>query len=304
MRLKSNDFIQVKTISELHETLGLRKPKHPLFSVHRYENVNQIVLDKKINLTTDFYQITLKRNSDCKLKYGQTNYDFNEGVLSFFAPKQITIINAENLFPTSGWLISIHPDFLNDNLLALQIKEYGFFQYSTNEALFLSDEEEKNMDALFQNIEREYHQPIDNFSKDVVLNIISLMLTYANRYYNRQFITRKPVIQPLLSKVELILTEYFRNEANEKLPSAETIAEQLNISPRYLSSCLKQLTGQNLQQHIHEKLIERAKELLASTSLSVSEVAYQLGFEYPQSFSKLFKTKTNTTPLEYRKSFN
>ena len=168
----------------------------------------------------------------------------------------------------------------------------------------MSEEEGRNMDAIFENIEKEYNLAIDNFSQDVILNAIELLLTYSNRYYNRQFITRKTAIQPLLSKVEMFLTDYFRNAENEKLPSAESIATQLNISPRYLSNCLKQLTGQTLQQHIHEKLIERAKELLGNTSSTISEIAYQLGFEYPQSFSKLFKTKTSLTPLQYRKSFN
>lgn len=304
MSLKSSNFVQINSIDALHKAMGFQKPKHPLFSVHRYENVKQIFLDEELKLVTDLYQITLKRDSECKLKYGQTKYDFDEGVLSFFAPKQINVIEAENLFPPSGWLISIHPDFFNDYPLALKIKEYGFFHYSTNEALLLSEEEEENMNAIFKNIEKEYNLPIDNFSQNVVLNAIELLLTYSNRYYNRQFITRKIVIQPLLTNVEILLINYFRNEENENLPTVEFIASNLNISPRYLSSCLKQLTGQNLQQHIHEKLIERAKELLGSTSLTISEIAYQLGYDYPQSFSKLFKTKTNLTPSQYRKIFD
>jgi AraC family transcriptional activator of pobA len=167
----------------------------------------------------------------------------------------------------------------------------------------MSEEEEKIIEAIFENIRREYQLPIDNFSQDVLITNIELLLTHCNRYYARQFISRKPVNQSLLIKVEEILKGYLE-EGNRILPSAALIASQLNISPKYLSDCLKQLTGQSIQQHIHDKLIQRAKEQLGNTEFSVAEIAYQLGFEYPQSFNKLFKSKTNISPLTYRKLLN
>jgi len=304
MRIKSSNIVSIKSIDELHRKLALGKPKHPLISLHRYENLPQMLLQSPLKLTTDLYQITLKIDSDCRLNYGQREYDFNEGILSFFAPRQISIVDAEKLLPPSGWLISIHPDFMNSYPLAIKIKEYGFFHYSTNEALIMSEEEENSMETIFKNLEREYKLPIDNSTQDVLINHIELLLTYANRYYKRQFITRKHTTHKLLVKVEIILNTYFSNAVNKKLPTTEWIAEQLHISPKYLSDSLKQLTGKSLQHHIHEKLIERAHELLGSTDLSIAEIAYQLGFEYPQSFNKLFKNKTQQTSSQYRENLN
>ncbi|MFI2744541.1 helix-turn-helix domain-containing protein [Zhouia sp. PK063] len=303
MKSNKNHTVNISSIGELHKSLGAKKNRHPLFSVHRYEDVSQIKVSERTTLVTELYQIALKKDCPGKLKYGQNDYDFDEGVLSFFAPNQINILEAGDLLPASGWLISFHPDFLNNSSLALKIAAYGFFDYATNEALIMSEEEENNMEGIFQNIEKEYLLPIDNFSQEVILNNLELMFTYSNRYYNRQFITRKPFNQTLLTKVELILSEYFRTPEKQTLPSAEYIASQLNLTPRYLSDCLKQLTGKGLQIHIHEKLIERAKQLLGGTELTISEIAYELGFEYPQSFHKLFKKKTGYSPLEYRTEY-
>ena len=304
MESKNIVLADIKSIAQQHEYMGFGKPKHPLISLQRFEDVPQIKIKERVKLIADFYQVTLKKKCSCKLKYGQNEYDFNEGVMSFFSPKQIIIIEPGNLFPPSGWLMSIHPDFFNSYPLAKKIKEYGFFDYATSEALIMSEEEEQSVERLFEDIEKEYQLPIDNFSQDVLLSTIELLLTHCNRYYTRQFITRKPNNQTLLVKVEKILNEYFKVIDNNSLPSAEFIASQLNLSPKYLSDCLKQLTGQGVQQHIHDKLIERAKEQLGTTNLTVAEIAYQLGFEYPQSFNKLFKSKTNITPLAYRKSLN
>jgi AraC family transcriptional activator of pobA len=277
MITNSSNIVSIKSIDELHRKLSFGKPKHPLISLHRYENLPQMLLQAPLKLITDLYQITLKKDSDCRLNYGQSEYDFNEGVLSFFM----------NTYP-----------------LAVKIKEYGFFHYSTNEALIMSEEEEHSMETIFLNLEREYQLPIDNSTQDVMINNIELLLNYANRYYKRQFITRKHISHKLLASVEIILNTYFSNAVNKGLPSMEWIAQQLNLSPKYLSDSLKQLTGQSLQHHIHEKLIERAHELLGGTDLTIAEIAYQLGFEYPQSFNKLFKNKTQQTPLQYRKNLN
>ncbi|MCF0049337.1 AraC family transcriptional regulator [Dyadobacter sp. LJ53] len=189
--------------------------------------------------------------------------------------------------------------------MANKIKSYGFFNYSVNEALILSDDEQSSLETIFGQLQKEINLPIDTFSQDVILSHLDLLLTYGNRYYNRQFITRKATRNELLNRMEYLLDEYFSKRTSEKgVPTVSQLASLLNLSPKYLSDCLKQLTGQTALQHIHEKLIDKAKEQLASTELSVSEIAYHFGFEFPQSFSKLFKSKNRQTPLEYRQSVN
>lgn len=299
------ETVHIKSISQSHQLMGVAKPKHPLFSILRFEDVPQYNVENQTRVIFDFYQIALKVNCPGKVIYGQTPFDFDEGVLSFFAPKQVSLINPGLLFPQSGWLINIHPDFLRSFSLDKKITEYGFFDYAVNEALIVSEDEEYSMQTLMQQIEKEYYLPIDNFSQDVIISNLELLLTYCNRYYNRQFITRKNITNNLLIQVEQFLKDYFEKSAiNRGLPTVELLASELNCSPKYLSDSLKQLTGMTAQQHIHDKLIEKAKEKLSTTELSVSEIAYELGFEYSQSFNKLFKKKTDISPLEFRQTFN
>ncbi len=302
--MNDDSFIHIKTLSQQHQLLGIESPKHPLFSIMRFEDIPKIENEERVKKLSDFYQIALKIDCPCKLKYGQSQYDFDKGVLSFFSPKQVSILEPGPVFPESGWLLIIHPEFLRSYPLCKKIKTVGFFEYNMNEALLLSEEEQQSIERIFEQIDREYQLPIDTFSQDVVISNLELFFTYCQRYYNRQFITRKIVYNELLNKVEKILNFYFDNTNEKGLLTAADLATQLNMSPKYLSDCLKQLTGQTTQQLIHEKLIEHAKDILATTELSVSEIAYQLGFEYPQSFNKLFKNKTNQTPIEYRQSFN
>ena len=298
--------VHIKSVAQQHQLIGMGKPRHPLFSVLRFDDFPPIETENRVRLLSDCYQITLKKNCPCKLKYGQTNYDFDEGVMSFFSPKQVSLIEPGDVLPSSGWLLVIHPDFLQTYAISQKIKGYGFFDYTMSEALIMSEDEETAIDAILRQIEKEYQLPIDHFSQDVLIANLDLLLTLCNRYYNRQFITRKPASQPLLDKVDKLLTDYLEAHegAGKGLPTAAFIASQLNLSPKYLSDLLRQHTGRSIQQHIHDKLIEKAKEQLATTTLSVSEIAYALGFDYPQSFSKLFRNKTQTSPLEYRQSFN
>lgn len=297
--------VHIHSITQLHQLLGMAKPKHPLFSLVRFEDFSSSEVTQRVRLISDCYQITLKKDCPCKLQYGQTTYDFDEGVMSFFSPKQINIVEPGGFLPTAGWLLTIHPDFLTGSLLAQRIRSYGFFNYSVNEALILSDDEQSSLETIFELLQKEINLPIDTFSQDVILSHLDLLLTYSNRYYNRQFVTRKIGSKELLNRMEHLLDEYFSEETMQKgMPTVSRLASQLNLSPKYLSDCLKQLTGQTALQHIHEKLIDKAKEKLAGTELSVSEIAYHFGFEFPQSFSKLFKSKTRQTPLEYRQSVN
>ncbi|MEH6406455.1 MAG: helix-turn-helix transcriptional regulator [Leeuwenhoekiella sp.] len=298
---------RIKTISEYHKLMGLTKPEHPLITVLNFENIKRLPNDPGSRVF-DFYSIALKRNfnASIKYKYGQQSYDFDEGVMFFIAPGQVFSIESSGDYQLSGWMLLIHPDFLWHSPLAKTIKQYEYFSYTAHEALHLSDKEEGMVTGIMQNIANEYHSNIDKFSQSVILAQIELLLTYSDRFYNRQFITRKITNHKILDRLEAILSGYFNNDnlAINGIPTVHLIAEQLNVSPSYLSTLLKSLTGKSTQQHIHDKLIEKAKERLSTTDLSVSEIAYQLGFEHSQSFSKLFKTKTNLSPLSFRASFN
>jgi AraC-like DNA-binding protein len=298
-----------KTISEFHEFRDLPKPQHPLISMINVENVKHLHADEPMGLVFDFYSIAIKRTHNAKVKYGQQAFDFNEGIMSFMAPNQVFSIAIDNKnedLKQSGWVIYIHPDFLWNTSLAKVIKRYDFWSYSLHEALFLSEKEETVINNIVQNIEQEYHGNIDKFSKQIIISQIETLLNYAERFYNRQFITREKSNYELLDRLEKLVGDYFNSDdlISRGLPTVQYIAEQLNLSPKYLSSLLRVQTGQGTQQFIHDKLIEKAKEKLSTTSLSVSEIAYELGFEHLQSFSKLFKTKTDQSPLEFRQSFN
>ncbi len=295
---------RIKSITEIHRLMELPKPHHPLIGMI---DVSRLKNDTGINAVIfDLYVISLKRGCD-KLLYGQQKYDFDEGLMAFMSPGQI-LRGEENGVPSNleGWMLFIHPDFLWNTSLAKKIKKYEFFDYASNEALFLSGKEEMLINGIMENIENEYEANIDKFSHDIIISNLETLLNYAERFYQRQFITRKITNHQILDKLEKLLSDYFNGDdlITKGLPTVQYISDNLNVSSTYLRSLLKTLTGQNTQQHIHDKLIEKAKEKLSTTDLSVSEIAYELGFEHLQSFSKLFKTKTKVSPLEFRKSFN
>ena len=305
MRKKETTPKKFESLSELHRLLGLPKPLHPMISLVENKN-NKIDLSKfPGSFVHSFYKISLKTKLTGRIKYGQGYYDFDEGGLLFKAPNQVSS-NAEISQDHSGFTVLFHSDFLAGYPLAKEINQYGFFSYSVNEALHLSDKEKSTIISIFKNMEEELNSPIDDFSQDIVISQIELLLNYSNRFYRRQFLTRKVLNNNLLQKLEEILNDHFNNEKllKDGIPTVHSLAEQLNMSPSYLSDMLRSLTGQNTQQHIHNKLIEKAKEKLSTTSLSVSEIAYGLGFEHSQSFSKFFKTKTNQSPLQFRAMFN
>ena len=296
--------VRIKTIAEFHRLRNLPQPEHPLISVVDYSMIEHT----PGSAVFDFYSISIKRGVNGRMFYGQQEYDFDEGVMFFMAPNQVLRVEAEpyRTAEPSGWILLIHPDFLWNTPLAKTIKQYEYFDYSANEALFVSKKEEVIINNVIQNIKQEYHNNIDKFSQSIIIAQLETLLNYAERFYHRQFITRNKNNHTILQKMELLLNDYFKNEniSNKGLPTVQYIADALHVSPGYLSSLLKVLTGQSTQQHIHDKLIEKAKEKLSTTDLTVSEIAYELGFEHPQSFNKLFKTKTNLSPLEFRHSFN
>jgi AraC-like DNA-binding protein len=295
--------LRIKSITEFHRMRGLPAPEHPLISVVDYS----ILEPAHGSVVFDYYSISIKRGVG-KMFYGQQEYDFDEGVMYFMAPNQVLRVEpGQNDFAErSGWILLIHPDFLWNTPLANGIKKYDYFDYTVHEALFLSDKEEAILTDIIENIQQEYRTNIDKFSQTIIISQIETLLNYADRFYQRQFITRKKANHKILDSLEKLLADYFNSNelATKGLPAVEDIAKNLNVSPGYLSGVLKNLTGQSTQQHIHNKLIEKAKEKLSTTRLSVSEIAYALGFEHSQSFSKLFKAKTKLSPLEFRQSFN
>jgi AraC family transcriptional activator of pobA len=299
---------RIKTISEYHRVTGLSKPEHPLISMIDIETVTPPDVEGPISLIFDFYSIAVKRDMGNRLKYGQQTCGFDEGILFCTAPGQVINIQlkTDTEQAASGWMILIHPDFLWNTPLAKNIKQYGYFNYSVYEALNLSDKEEVIVTNIANNIKQEYHNNIDKFSQPVIIAQLEVILTYIDRFYQRQFLTRKIESHKIIERLEEVISTYFGDEklASNGLPTVAYIAAELNVSPSYLSEMLKALTGQSTQQHIHDKLIEKAKEQLSTTGLSISEIAYGLGFEHLQSFSKLFKTKTNLSPLAFRKGFN
>lgn len=296
------------SISDFHAFCSLPNPEHPLISLIDYSKVRYPVDDTELKWIQNYYSIGLKRNVNARFDYGQQEYDFDSGVLCFVSPLQFLRIEMKpdvKVEPT-GYLLLIHPDFLWGTSLIKKIKSYEFFSYQINEALFLSDKEEKIIVDLFKNIEKEYQNNIDKFTQELIVAQLELMLIYSERFYERQFFTRKKSSHELLDKFEEILSQYFEsgNLIENGIPTVKTIAEKMNISPNYLGTLLRIHTQQNTQQHIQHKIIDTAKERLSTTSLSVSEIAYELGFEHPQSFSKLFKQKTNQSPGEFRRLFN
>lgn len=304
MKKKNGLLRKFKSLSDFHRVLGQNMPFHPMISLMDI-SYNNILPDETFDsFATDFYQIIYKPDMHGKARYGQSHYDFAEGGLIFSAPNQI--FEAPPKSKRSGYVLSIHPDFLLSYELSKKIKQCGFFSYAANEALHLSSKEKETIMSIFKIIDEELKSRIDDFSHEVIISQLDLVLNYCNRFYKRQFITRQTVNNNLLAKMEEILDANFNDAGSmpKALPTVQYLADQLKTSPSYLSDMLRSLTGQNAQHHIHNKLIEKAKERLSTTESSISEIAYMLGFEHPQSFSKLFKSKTNVSPSEFRQSFN
>jgi AraC-like DNA-binding protein len=292
------------SITDLHRVLGVPKPMHPLISL--VDN-SCIAVDRDQlppAFVFDFYKISYKKGLRGKIKYGQSYYDFEDGGLVFTAPNQLLALTDDASY--TGYTLLVHADFLRGYSLARSIKNYGFFSYSANEALYLSEKERKTVREVFDHIRDELNNNIDEFSHDVLISQLEVLLNYSNRYYKRQFLTHKAVHHDVLVQLESLLDDYFNGAQGltKGLPTVQSLAEQLHFSPRYLSDMLRSLTGQNTQQHIHDRVIEKAKEYLTTDNLSVAEVAYQLGFEHPQSFNKIFKKKTSLTPLAFKQSFH
>lgn len=294
------------SVADLHRQLNLKSPANPLVSVMRLEDI-PVQNATPQTIVYNFYVFYLKKNYEGKIKYGHQYYDFDNGVISFFSPGQKITIEENNAAQNvEGWMLVFHPDFIQGYGLAKKMKDFNFFSYAVNEALHISEKEEQIVSGILENLQEEIGDRIDGFTQEVIVSHIELLLNYCNRFYSRQFITRKKASNDLLIKFEQLLGDYLNKDEIQKkgLPTVKYFAEALYVSPNYLNDMLKNLTGQTTRQHLHYKLVEKAKELLSSTELSVSEIAYRLGFEYTQSFNKLFKNKTKVTPLAFRQTYH
>ena len=290
-----------KTISELDMSEGFHPPENPLFSLNQISNSNNAL--KNMEITCDFYIIAFKKLKSGVILYGKTEYDHDRGSMFFMKPRQLLTVQDMEL-KENGFAIHVHEDFLMGHPLFNEIKKYSYFDYETSEALHLSPREEEVMWSLFHKMEKEYHDNPDEFSKSIILSHLDSILKYAQRFYKRQFIDRKPLTGKTITKFNEYLNEYFEKGivAEKGLPTVNYMASKLFLSPKYLSDLLKQETGKTALELIHLHLISKAKNLLVEGEQSISEIAYHLGFENPPYFSRLFKKETGMSPKEYKGS--
>ena len=296
------EILQIKSISQLHKMLGFEKPKHPLISVIDVSKLKITADMVNIKTAANLYYIGMK-SADCGVQYGRHHYDFEEGVLAFHGPNQVFYAKSEKEFDKeSGFMLFFHPDLIRTTPLGENIEDYTFFTYDVHEALHLSDQEKQTIKDVIDKIRDEYNERIDNHSNRVIVSSLELLLNYCSRFYERQFNTRTVQNKSIVTKVESILRDYYKSGqlAAYGPPSLHSIAEKVNLSHNYLSDLLKKETGRSAKDHINDFLVEKAKNLLLSTEESVSEIAYDLGFNYPHYFSRLFKAKTGVSPQKYR----
>lgn len=293
-------------VSDLNAFMGLPAPEHPLFSVTSFDTATDRIscFDTPTLISTDFYTIALKHILSGEIQYGRTKYDFDNGTLIFTAPRQTMLLQGVTMEAT-GTSITIHEDYFRGHEIRERIKKYSFFSYAVNEALHLSPKEEHAIGAILANIELEYENNQDEFSKEIILAQLDTLLKYANRFYKRQFLHRQEMSGAIVAQFDVAIASYFESGTFEVLgtPRVEDIADRLGLSPRYLSDSLKAETGHTAMEHIHLYLIDEAKNLLLTPKVTVSETAYKLGFDSPQYFSRLFKKKVGVSPSSYRQQF-
>ncbi|HEY4198622.1 MAG TPA: helix-turn-helix domain-containing protein [Mucilaginibacter sp.] len=300
MQSDQHTYIDIQTISELHTLFGWAKPKHPLVSLVDLRAMNRSKIKADAFYRIGYYAIYCKR-FDGHIKYGRSYYDFSEGSLMFMAPNQV-LSPSTGILIEEGWGLIFHPDLLNNSALGKKIDSYSFFHYDANEALHISEDEKLVLKDCLEKIEKEYSQNIDKHTQPLIQTNIELLLNYCDRFYDRQFITRSKISNDIVQKFERMLKDYFNRETliDLGLPDVKYFASAFNLSPCYLSDLLKRYTGKSTQEHIHLQLTDKAKTLLWGSNKTISEIAYELGFEHPSHFTKIFKTKTGKSPTEYR----
>jgi len=302
-----SEILKIKSISQFHEILGLSYPEHPLISIiDENDAMSKPELSDdlyNIRFSSDMYSIMYKDKISGSIGYGRSTYDFQEGTIIFSSPGQVfTSPKKEDLKGKKGWTLLFHPDLIRKSILGNNIDNYNFFSYDVNEALHLSPKEEKFFFEIILKIKEEYSQNIDQHSQALIISNLELMLNYCLRFYDRQFYTRTNINKDFIAEFEIALKDYFKSEQLEKngLPHTKYFGRKLNMSTNYLSDMLKKETGRSIKEHIDIYIVEKAKSILLNSNKKVSEIAYDLGFEYPQSFTRLFKNKTGTSPAAYR----
>ena len=292
---------KVQTINELHEIAGFEKPKHPLVTIIDYSKVDVNDGPESGSFICSFYSVNFKKH--CDFIYGRQAFDHKEGTLLCTAPEQIITFNRKKEADSpEGWGLYFHPELIRNTALGKKINEYSFFLYSENEALHLSEQEKHTLLFILKQMEKEYNTNIDHYSHDLIISNIELLLNYCRRFYGRQFITRTNQNKDVIVSFEEFMTDYFNSDElkNNGIPTVKYCADAMNLSPNYFSDLLKSETGRNTQEHIHYHLLEKAKTILVCSDKNINEIAYELGFEYPQNFSKLFKNKVGVPPTDYR----
>lgn len=300
--------LRLESVAQIHEMLGAKPPEHPLITLiksSRDKPIRTNVSLLNVRIVTELYSISLKQGNDCGIRYGRQPYDFQEGSLMFLAPGQALspVTESEDLSAEEdGWTLAFHPELIRRGALAGRMAEYRFFSYESHEALHLSERERRTVTGIVDKIREEYSQNIDVYSQQLIVSNIELLLNYCQRYYGRQFATRTNANKDVVVSLEAYLTNYFDSGTAERegLPTVQSCAREMGYSPNYLSDLLRSETGRNTRDHIHFHVIEKAKNMLLGSEETVARVAYSLGFEYPQHLSRLFKTKTGMTPVEYR----
>lgn len=296
-------MIKVNSITEAHKKFGIEKPKHPLVSILHFDNYSRLPEFKDEKIVLGLYSIAIKEGNINSFRYGRSTYDFNGGTLIFLGPGQLVMHESiEDGEVYDGWMLLFHPDLIRKSALGGKIDKYHFFSYEANEALHLSEDEKETLADCVAKIEKEISQNIDKHSQTLIISNIELLLNYCSRFYDRQFYTRTNMNKDIVANFEKLLADYYDSglQLERGVPSVKYCAEQLNHSSNYLSDLLKKETGRNALDHIHFFIIEKAKTTLLNSENTVSEIAYDLGFEYPQSFGKLFKNKTGISPARYR----
>ncbi|HQS23153.1 MAG: AraC family transcriptional regulator [Sphingobacteriia bacterium 24-36-13] len=294
-------IIHLQSIADLYQLFNLGHHEHPLIAVIDFSKVSE-QLEQDSKITTDFYSIMFKNYCKNHIKYGRKTIDFQEGNLICIAPRQVIEIDVEVEHKENmlGWGLFFHPDLIRATSLYDKISQMSFFSYEITEALHLSDKEKNILYETVQKIELELQENIDDYSQHILVSTIELLLNYCSRFYGRQLITRSQSNKSIVSQIESLLRNYFTVSDVKELPSVKSLADKVHLSSSYLSDLLKKETGKNAQEHIHFYLIEEAKNRLLNSPSSINEIAFSLGFEYPQYFTKLFKQKTGYTPIEYR----
>ena len=300
--MAKEEIFRIESISQLHRGIGADPPQHPLISVIDVLEMHAPEEMKGKKFTSDLYMIAMKDGS-CGMRYGRNYYDFEEGVLTFTAPNQVMMAEGPSNVK-SGWMLFFHPDLVRNSNLGQNLHKYSFFSYDVHEALHLSKKEEDLLNGMVERIQYEYDQNIDNHSQGLFVSHLELLLNYCMRFYERQFTTRKKHNTDVLTQVETLLQDYYDagRQLKDGTPSIQYLADGVHLSANYLSDLLKKETGRNAKEHVNTFVVEKAKTLLLNTTGNISEIAYDLGFNYPHYFSRMFKQRTGMTPQAYRET--